>query len=131
MTKPVILNLTQHQATPDQVAEGVVDLPPADRAELSILLTFDEPPTGETLDERADLVAELADRWFRANRDQTTSRTAMIGGAPYFTGPLERALGRLSVRHVYAFSKRVCAEEPQPDGTVKKTFTFKHAGWVC
>lgn len=40
-----IWNLTQHKATPDQVAAGVVDLPDADREKLIKALTFDDLPS--------------------------------------------------------------------------------------
>ena len=40
MTK-IIINLTQHAATTEQIAEGVVDLQDDARAELARLLTFD------------------------------------------------------------------------------------------
>lgn len=36
----MVINLTQHQATPEQIAAGVVDLPPNEREELCRLLTF-------------------------------------------------------------------------------------------
>ena len=54
----------------------------------------------------------------------------MIGGAPFFMPPLQKALleARISVR--YAFSRRISHEEMQPDGSVRKTQTFTHAGWV-
>lgn len=37
----MILNITQHPATPEQIAAGVVDLPADKRAALCSLLTFD------------------------------------------------------------------------------------------
>ena len=40
----IILNLTQHSATPDQKLDGVVDLPPEDQGRLRALLTV--PITG-------------------------------------------------------------------------------------
>lgn len=36
----MILNLTQHIATPEQISQGVVDLPPDEREGLVALLTF-------------------------------------------------------------------------------------------
>lgn len=55
---------------------------------------------------------------------------AMIGGAPFLMASLERALAAVQMRAVYAFSVRVSAEQAQPDGSVRKVQTFRHAGWV-
>ena len=33
-------------------------------------------------------------------------------------------------RIIYAYSKRVSQDIPQPDGSIKKISTFKHEGWV-
>lgn len=54
----------------------------------------------------------------------------MVGGAPFFMAPLEAALRAVNIIPVYAFSKRESVEEKQPDGSVKKTQVFKHAGFV-
>ena len=54
----------------------------------------------------------------------------MIGGAPFFMAALESALRDVGVTPIYAFSKREVVEEPQSDGSVKKTAVFRHAGFV-
>ena len=116
-----IINLTQHQATPEQIAADVVDLAPADRARLATLLTFDTLPTRAELDRRAsDIVEEFAAGY----------GTAMIGGAPFFMSALERALDVRAIDAVYAFSVRESVEETLPDGTVRKTAVFRHRGFV-
>lgn len=115
-----ILNLTQHVATSEQVAAGVVE--PEDKASIQALLTFEELPTAEQVQAAAAAVAELA--------AQSGVAAAMIGGAPFFMRPLEDALRSRYITPLYAFSKREAADIPQPDGSVKKTQVFRHVGFV-
>ena len=117
-----IINLTQHPATADQVVAGVVDLPEQEREVLKDLLTFDEPPTHREVVERAAQIVALT-------RDHGAER-AMIGGAPYLMGPLERLLKAWGVQPFYAFTRREVVEEELPDGSVNKRAVFRHAGWV-
>jgi len=115
-----IINLTQHKASAEQVEAGVFDLP-----ETSILrdvLTFREIPTVENIKNRAQLLAGLA---LTSNAD-----AAMIGGAPYLMGALEKELKSKGVQPMYSFTERVSVEVQNPDGTVTKTAVFKHQGWV-
>ena len=126
----MILNLTQHKATPEQVAAGVVDLEGADRERLLDLLTFDlvngnPPPWGYVL-ETADEIARLASRV--AVNSKVDS--AMIGGAPYLMGPLARALSYMGIHPLFAFSTRESVEQVQEDGSVRKINVFRHSGFV-
>ena len=119
-----IINLTQHPATAEQLAAGVVDLPAAARASLQSLLTFDHLPTRRVVVERAEAIVMMAAR-------NTMARTAMIGGAPYLMPALEKALRDLyGIVPVYAFSVRESREEIQPDGSTRKVAVFRHAGFV-
>lgn len=127
-----ILNLTQHTATPEQVAQGVVDLSPKGRKWLGEWLTFETLPTGVVIWERAEVVADIA-----AGDSMVVIETlgagysyAMIGGAPFLMSSLESALIARSITPLYAFSVRESTEQTQPDGTVRKVNTFRHAGWV-
>jgi hypothetical protein len=134
-----VLNLTQHPATASQVAVGVIDLPPEERQVLNELLTFEELPTPDELDERAQQVAVLARRAFARDRRLDA---VMIGGAPYFMSYLELALRvegdfaedleaeAFRPQILYAFSRRESVEETAPDGSVRKTNFFRHAGFV-
>ena len=115
-----ILNLTQHPATPDQTAAGVVN--PAEHAAICAALTFSDIPSSQTLTDRAMTLA-----WFAK---QSGCKSAMIAGAPYFMAPLERALWSVGVRPLYAFSVRETEEQQQPDGSVRKVTVFRHAGFV-
>lgn len=55
----MILNLTQHEATPEQIVQGVVDLPPELRGELCRLLTVDDLPSQAQIKNRCETVAGL------------------------------------------------------------------------
>ena len=120
----MIYNLTQHPATPEQKAQGVVDLLEPDRRMLGNLLTFDEIPTQEEMVNRARAILNLlADT-------APGGQTVMIGGAPFFMSTLEAILVQAGHIPVYAFSKRVSVETQNPDGSVTKTNKFIHEGFV-
>lgn len=126
-----IVNLTQHKASPEQVAQGVVDLPHEQRTHLVRLLTVESLPSVEDILHRCDDIAELAlhNGLGSDEGDDPQPERAMIGGAPGMMGQLEAALRGVGVQHVYAFTKRVSVEEQEMDGTVRKTAIFKHVGW--
>lgn len=137
-----IMNLTQHKSTPEQRAAGVFDLEEDVHAEVRELLTFDALPTREEIEDRAADIALIAAH-FSAPEDRANDNyelpagdsggfalQAMIGGAPFLMAALEAALLDQGIRPVYAFSRRESAEETQPDGTVRKTAVFRHAGFV-
>lgn len=128
----MIVNLTQHQSTPEQISAGVVDLPPAEREALAALLTFDTLPTRQEIENRAADIAELA-AYNGLGGDDTDSPhvgAAMIGGAPYLMPALEKALQAVCITPLYAFSVRESVEQPQADGSVRKVNVFRHAGFV-
>lgn len=118
MTK--ILNLTQHPATPEQIAQGVVE--PDYKKTIQELLTFVGMPTSEEVYIRAMEIAKIA--------HSSGVEAAMIGGAPYLMAPLHEWLTAWNIRPLYAFSERKSVEETQPDGSVKKTAVFVHVGFV-
>lgn len=128
----MIVNLTQHSATAEQIAAGVVDLPAPEREALAALLTFDALPTRKEIEDRAADISELA-AYNGLGGDDTDSPfvgAAMIGGAPYLMSALERALLAVSITPMYAFSVRESVEQSQPDGSVRKVNVFRHAGFV-
>ena len=122
----MIINLTQHPATAEQITAGVLDLPPARRASICQLLTFDALPTYDEIEETANSIALIADSFL----PEEGPHQAMIGGAPWLMAPLEIALRNQIITPIYAFSKRVSEEQLQPDGTVLKVARFKHEGFV-
>lgn len=119
-----IVNLTQHNATNDQIDAGVfnVDYDHNELDYLRSLLTFDSIPAIEDMQQRADEIAKIALR--------TNAKKAMIGGAPFFMGYLETALKSVGIQPLYAFSQRVSVETTAEDGTVTKQNVFKHMGFV-
>lgn len=118
-----ILNLTQHNATPEQIAQGVQATP---LASVKALLNFDTLPSREQLTARAAQIAEIA----ASAANENGANAAMIGGAPFFMGFLECELSQLNIKPLYAFSQRESVETHAPDGTVQKTNVFKHIGFV-
>jgi|SRR5690606_11925940 len=129
MLTPIIINLTQHAPSPEQIKAGVTDLRKDARAELITLLTFDEIPSKEEMARRAERIAVLAlDEFYSYGLDVTSK--GMIGGAPFFMSALETALRKKGIGPVYAFSVRESVEVTGPDGSVTKTAVFRHKGFV-
>lgn len=119
----MILNLTQHASTPDQIAAGVVDLPADVRAQAGRLLNFDTLPTWEGVLAAAAAAVALV-------QNQGHHGAVMIGGAPFLMAPLSAALAEAGYQPVYAFSRRESVEIHNPDGSVTKAGVFRHAGFV-
>ena len=119
----MILNLTQHVATPAQREEGVLDITDTKVRELVVnLLTIDDLPDDGELRHRAEgLLAVCQSLGFEA---------AMIGGQPALMGWVIYTLATGGVKPYYAFSKRVSKEETADDGSVRKTQVFKHLGLI-
>lgn len=127
----MIINLTQHPASPEQIAVGVVDLPTAQRALLSQSLTVDALPTRHEIADRCANIAALAVHNGIGGDDcDPHPLQAMIGGAPWMMRALEDALADVGVAPVYAFSVRESVEQTQSDGSVRKVNVFRHAGFV-
>ena len=120
----MIINLTQHLATAEQRAAGVVDLPEPLRLELAGLLTFDKCPTWQEVEERSHAMALLAQR---ANGQP---ERAMIGGAPWMMAQLTYALADRDILPLFSFSRPESVEAVQPDGIVRKASVFRHVGFV-
>ena len=116
-----ILNFTQHAATAEQVAAGVIDLMQHDLASLKALLNFVGLPTADEIYERAYAIAALAENLF--------AETVMVGGAPFLMPVLQKALQMRGITVLYAFSERVSIEKIV-NGVVVKTNEFKHSGFV-
>lgn len=128
----MILNLTQHPASADQITAGVCDLPAPQRAALTEALTVDALPDREAIEARCDYIAELAcqNGLGSDDADDPHPAQAMIGGAPWMMACLEAALLGRGIEPVYAFSRRESVEQVQSDGSVRKTAVFRHTGFV-
>ena len=116
-----IINLTQHNPTPEQVADGVENLTKESWDDVKSLSTFEEIPDQSEVIDRAKKIAEIA--------AAAGAERAMIGGAPFFMATLERALETARIAPVYSFTKREAVDVPQLDGSVKKTQVFRHCGF--
>jgi hypothetical protein len=114
-----ILNLTQHKASKEQIESGVID--PISQELIQDLITFNELPTQEEMEKRADKLAEIA--------ENHNCKKALIGGAPYFMSTLESIFEFRGIATYYAFSKRISEEKVMEDGSVLKTQIFKHSGF--
>jgi len=114
-----ILNLTQHSATAEQIAAGVVA--PANHSAVKVLLDFASLPSVSDVWQRAKQLAQLA--------KASGCGSAMIGGAPFLMKELEFQLLAVGVSPLYAFSVRESVETVQPDGSVVKTAVFRHVGF--
>jgi len=143
----MILNLTQHAATPEQLDQGLVDY--TNRESLKALLTIPERALTnfnwileDILDNKVKNLVTIAETYqaeavdtipddVRGMRRLNTIRDALrlrvlVGGAPILMERLIPALKREGCIPVHALSARVVEEVPQSDGTVKKVSTFKH-----
>lgn len=135
-----ILNLTQHDPTPEQIEAGVTrgERSDASVAEFRKLLTFETLPTPTEVRQRAQQIADYARKTFTIVDYGGDSglcvneplQFAMIGGAPFLMAPLEEALRRVGIVPLYAFSTRESVEQVQPDGSVRKVAVFRHQGFV-
>lgn len=129
----MILNLTQHNATAEQKAQLVVE-PRMTKEKIKKLLTFEEIPTKEEIESRANELARIAvseaNHYAGDTDNEIWITRVLIGGAPYLMSALEKAVRECGFRPVYAFSKRVSEDIPQPDGSVRKVQVFRHIGFV-
>jgi hypothetical protein len=114
-----IVNMTQHAPTPEQETAGVFQSPLWDL--MKVLMTFDTLPNVADVVFRARSLTQIA--------ADSGATHAMIGGAPYLMAPLEFHLKEVGIIPLYAYSERVSVEQIQPDGSVRKTNTFKHGGF--
>ena len=121
----MIVNLTQHAASAEQIEAGVTDMVGKDLEYLKALLTFQDLPSADEIDRRAQEIARLAkDALFGQ-----PERKAMIGGALWLMAPLTFYLKAAGIIPVFAFSKRESVERVV-DGKTVKTNVFKHVGFV-
>jgi len=141
--KRVILNLTQHSATPEQQSQGVVEPSAELKQKIKQLLTFEELPEYSDIMERAEKLVDLIEDEYLPDLEkrgviQVSSEGqadfevegVLIGGAPYLMAPLEEELIEAGFVPLYAFAKRVVEERQEPDGTVKKITVFRHQGFI-
>ena len=127
----MILNLTQHNATADQINAGINDLPVDDfQTALKGLLTFPTQYTRADLEYRAlqihELIRDMCGEHFGAPPKHALDGV-MIGGMPSFMPVLEATLVSKGIRVGYACTERQSIDK-EIDGKVVKTAIFVHAG---
>lgn len=142
MSQEIIINVTQHHATPEQVAAGVIDPIGSSKGTLQKLLTIDQPDFDNLdlfLATRAKAItihlAHCDELWMGEELDELDEDNnykvirptkALIGGFMPLMPHLANALKyHLNLDPVYAFTKRIVEEK---DG-VKKSI-FHHEGFI-
>lgn len=124
-----IVNLTKHQATAPQVADGVEDLPEDFRKCLLDILNFEKCPDNAELRYRALRVKGLLADHLRS-AEAVRGAAVMIGGMPAFDTVLEAVLKESGAHVGYSFTKRQCTETSLDDGGVALLYIFKHEGFI-
>lgn len=117
-----MLNLTQHVATAAQIEQGVVEPAAELKAAIIAEINFTGMPTSDEIRRRAKAVAVLA--------KEAGATSAMIGGALWFMGTLERELMANGIEPFYSYTSRKSVDELLPDGSVKKVAIFVHEGFI-
>lgn len=118
-----ILNLTQHEATADQLKAGVFE--PKNKDRVKALLTFNSLPNKDLIYVTAEVLAAIACK----DLDKRSTKV-MIDGAPFLMGALENALKDNGLTPVYAFSECIMEEVSDGNGGVRKTNVLVHVGFV-
>lgn len=121
----IIFNATQHTATADQVADGVVEPDDATKKAICKAITFNTAPTGQVVINAADMLAFIV-----KSAAPEGCRTVMIGGAPFFMIAATESLRKAGFDVVFAFSVRESIEATDDAGNVVKKSVFRHAGFV-
>lgn len=116
----MILNFTQHQVTVDQQRDGIYNVD--NHAFVQELLTFDDYPTVEDIQNRVVTLADYAEKLH--------AKKVMIGGAFFLVTRLAKEMNKRGIDVCYSFSKRQSVDEMQEDGSVVKRILFKHEAVV-
>jgi len=126
----MILNLTQHKASEQQIEAGVVEMPEGMAKVVRDFLTFEEIPSKDELVSRASFIVTVVETWMKEAGVRRMDFSVMVGGAPFFMEILCVRFRKSYIHPVFAFSKRESVEEVQEDGSVVKRAVFKHLGFV-
>jgi len=123
-----IVNLTQHNSTTEQKKEGVFDV--KDKDTLRELLTFNELPSAEEVEGRADALVSFAKNETKGLEGDKDKIGVMVGGAPYLMPALTDKLQKAGFTVLFAFSVRESVEKKLPNGDIQKVNIFRHKGFV-
>ena len=121
----MILNLTQHNATADQINAGINDLPVDFQNTLKGLLTFPTQYTRADLEYRSLQIHELVRDFCGTSKEVLEG--VMIGGMPSFMPVLESVLISKGIKVGYACTERKSVDK-EVDNKIIKTAVFVHAG---
>ena len=121
----MILNLTQHNATKDQIYAGIIDMPVDFQTTLKGLLTFPTQYTRADLEYRALQIHELVRDFCGTSKEVLEG--VMIGGMPSFMPVLESVLISKGIKVGYACTERKSVDK-EVDNKIIKTAVFVHAG---
>lgn len=122
-----IFNLTQHQATPEQIAQGLVEPDAETKKEIQDLLTFTAADIqADKVAERAEALVELLQEHWNVSANCRFDKRVLIGGLPAMMRPLVNILENKNYIPMFAHSDRVSVDQPQADGSVKKVAVFQH-----
>lgn len=119
-----MINLTQHDPTPDQ-AEAGVRKPFLKKLGQLDLLNFETLEEAFSAHERAEKIAHLVETSVGPEEIEV-----LIGGAPFLMGHLAFELKKRGFVPVYAFSVRESVDQAMPDGSTRKVSVFRHGGFV-
>lgn len=111
----MIINLTQHPATSEQLAVGVIELPEDEQAAVNSLLEFTGLPTADDLDDRAESLAMLAGMSGLLEDGAPFGALIMIDGPAFFMSTLERTLIQHGFRPCHAVAGGFFEVEEKPD----------------
>lgn len=117
-----IVNFTLRAATPEQLAEGVIEVSDEDRLRIHELFKFQYVPDAYEVTVRARLLAQLAESY--------DAGYVLVDGPPFLMVALDIALRALNVYPLYALSKKEITKTIRPDGTVVEQSVTKPVGWV-
>ncbi|MDO5481151.1 MAG: hypothetical protein Q4F60_02285 [Candidatus Saccharibacteria bacterium] len=119
-----ILNLTQYEATTDQLEAGVIE-PDFGKEFIKELLTFEQHPTETEIRNRARRLAATALDISRGKRGKV-----MIDSASCLTPALIVELKKMGFTPLFSVTRRRTEKVVQSDGSVRKLAVLRHIGWV-
>ena len=124
----IVINLTKHVHTPEQIADGSIEIASL-RPFIDSAQDYDSLQSTWYAGAMAMVLAKEAHAAARAILPET-KLSANIAGAAWLIIPLCAALRGYGISPVCSFSKRVCTESLDAEGKTTLTYTFQHEGWV-
>jgi len=120
----MILNLTQHNSTPEQIEQLVFE--PKNKRKVQEFLTFNELPTRRDIFLRSAKLVDIV----LEEKKEIQFFDVMIGGALFLMSTLEHDLLNNNFTPVYSFSKRITSEIINRNKEIEKISIFKHIGFI-